>query len=251
MSSISLYVHDILDIPLLTREAERRLADEVIAGNMASRSRMITSNLRLVIRIAKTYLNRGLPFEDLVGFGNLGLITAVDRFDPSFGTRFSTYGMHWIRRAISNALRDDAPLVRVPSHAVRLMAAWRHAANDFRSRNGRDATADEMTEALALKPACARTAELALAACEVYGESVAGKAVAPVPDEMVDAREIRRALNCLTPREHEVVGLLFGLGHEHPLRLIDVARQLGISKQRASQLRARAMDKMRSRDELR
>jgi len=146
--TIRLYLRDVQRTPLLTAEAERELALRIEQGDMAARNKMIESNLRLVIKIAKRYNNRGLPFLDLIEEGNLGLMRAVEGFDPAMGTRFSTYASYWIKQSIKRALINCAKTVRIPAYMVELLSKWRRATARLTEELGRTPTAEEIARIL-------------------------------------------------------------------------------------------------------
>src|SRR4051794_1420297 len=122
---LSTYFREIKDGSLLTSAEEQALARSIAAGDREARARLIQANLKLVVKIARGYTGCGLSLEDLIGEGNLGLIRAAEKFDPSFGTRFSTYASYWIKRAIRDGLTNSASTIRLPAHIVKLMAKWR------------------------------------------------------------------------------------------------------------------------------
>ena len=125
--SLNIYLRVIMDGPLLSAAEERELAEAIAGGDSDARARMIRSNLRLVVKIARDYLGRGMVLEDLIGEGNLGLIRAAEEFDPRFGTRFSTYASYWIKQAIRHALINTTATIRLPAHMVSLLTKWRRA----------------------------------------------------------------------------------------------------------------------------
>src|SRR4051812_15360934 len=121
------YYRDISQVCLLSAEEERELAEAISRGDRDARSRLIQANLRLVVKIARDYVGRGMGLEDLIGEGNLGLIRAAEEYDPRFGTRFSTYASYWIKQAIRHALTNTTATIRLPAHMVTLLSKWRRA----------------------------------------------------------------------------------------------------------------------------
>src|SRR3712207_3997866 len=150
------YLSRVRDGRLLAAAEERDLSRRAHEGDERARQRLIKSNLRLVISIAKKYRGRGVPFEDLIQEGNAGLIRAVERFDPTMGNRFSTYATWWIRQAVTRAVADHARTVRLPSHVVDSLFKLRRAENTLSIELGRDATEEELAERLGIKPKEAR-----------------------------------------------------------------------------------------------
>src|SRR5689334_5271355 len=144
------YFRDINDVSLLSAAEERDLAEVIARGDSEARSRMIQANLRLVVRIARDYLGRGMMLEDLIGEGNLGLIRAAEDFDPRFGTRFSTYASYWIKQAIRHALINTTTTIRLPAHMVGLMTRWRRAERSLCRELRRAPTFEEVADLLGL-----------------------------------------------------------------------------------------------------
>src|SRR5262245_47819249 len=124
-TSLQLYLREIKDDPLLTAAEECALAEAIARGDHEAKARMVQANLRLVVKIARDYVGRGLVLDDLIGEGNLGLIRAAEDFDPRFGTRFSTYASYWIKQAIRHALINTTATIRLPAHMVGLLTKWR------------------------------------------------------------------------------------------------------------------------------
>src|SRR5918998_208158 len=154
--TLTQYLGRIRDSKLLDAAEERDLSRRTHAGDGAARQRLIESNLRLVISIAKKYRGRGVPFEDLIQEGNAGLIRAVEKFDPEMGNRFSTYATWWIRQAVTRALADHGRTVRLPAHVVDALYRLRRAENSLSLELGRDATEEELAEKLDVRPEEAR-----------------------------------------------------------------------------------------------
>src|SRR5437870_11893687 len=123
-SPLQIYLHDINDTPLLSAEQERELAERVELGDPYAREHMVKANLRLVVNIARGYLGKGLSLEDLIEEGNLGLMRAVEGFDASMNTRFSTYAVYWIKQSIKRALVNTAKAIRIPAYMVQLLSKW-------------------------------------------------------------------------------------------------------------------------------
>src|SRR5437870_2352436 len=146
--NLRVYLKEIMTIPLLTREQEGELARRARAGDEAAKQRMTEANLRLVVQIARRYLNRGLPLPDLIEEGNLGLLRAVEKFEPERGTRFSTYATWWIRQAITRALANQARTIRLPVHVEMLLARYVREHRRLTQALGRAPTTEELAQAL-------------------------------------------------------------------------------------------------------
>jgi len=147
-ANLGVYLAEIARIPLLTREEEQALARRVQAGDEAAKQRLVEANLRLVVQIARRYLNRGLPLPDLIEEGNLGLLRAVEKFEPERGTRFSTYATWWIRQAVTRALANQARTIRLPVHVELLLARYVREQRRLTQTLGRTPTAEELAQAL-------------------------------------------------------------------------------------------------------
>src|SRR5215472_15400995 len=149
-SPLQIYLHDINDTPLLSAEEEIELADRVARGDPHARDHMVKANLRLVVNIARGYLGKGLCLEDLIEEGNLGLMRAVEGFDGSMDTRFSTYASYWIKQSIRRAVMNNGKPIRLPAYMVSLLAKWRRATTVLTDRLGRPPTHEEVGKALRL-----------------------------------------------------------------------------------------------------
>jgi RNA polymerase nonessential primary-like sigma factor len=257
--STTVYLNEIGLIPLLDAEAERALAERARAGELAARQSLIEANLRLVVNAARAYLGRGLPMIDLIAEGNLGLIRAVEKFDPDRGFRFSTYAMWWIREAIEFALMRQTRAVRLPVHVLRELAQVLRTNRELTRTLGRTPTLDEIARAAGKDVAeVARlyrfnarvdSLDAALAADD---ERVLGELVAMPDDSEGDglgaiAHDVRLAqwLAELSPRSRDVLERRFGL-HDHAVQsLAEVAQTLGVSRERVRQIEAEALARLR------
>ncbi len=282
------YLREISRTPLLTADEEVKLAQQLEAGNAArerleagsvspeerdeleravqegerARKRLIESNLRLVVSVAKKYLGRGLSFLDLVQEGNIGLHKAVDRFDWRKGFRFSTYAYWWIRQAVGRAVAEQGRTIRLPGHVFELLTRLYNTARELQSELGRPPRAEEIAERMGVSPDKVREAFRAARmpislerpigedATSTLGDIVADQNARP-PDEQAEeavlAGRLDRALReHLSPREAELVRLRFGLDRGGLERTLgEVGKLLAMSRERARQLEAEALRKLR------
>src|ERR671920_814542 len=210
---------------LLDAGEEKALARRVRGGDMKARQKLIESNLRLVISIAKKYRGRGVPFEDLIQEGNAGLIRAVEKFDPEMGNRFSTYATWWIRQGVTRAVADHARTIRLPAHVVDAIYRMRRAENALSIELGRDANEEELGELLP---------------DERSGDDYARVEVGQWERALVEA------VRSLPEREARIIEMRHGLDGSETLTLREVSEELGISQERARQVEIKALRTIRT-----
>jgi len=251
------YLREIRDDALLSAQEEVELARAARRGDETARARLIRSNLRLVVKIARDFEGRGLPLDDLVGEGNLGLIRAVKEFDPSYGTRFSTYAGHWIKQAIRHALINTAATIRLPAHMIGLITRWRRAERAFLREFGYPPTFDQLAVQLGLTDAKRAMVRQALLAGRLLPGGTADDETTPLeeaaaweqaPDAFLEAEDERRDLwkrmERLDQRERTILTLRYGLGGVEPLTLKEVGQRLGVTREWVRKIEARAVRKL-------
>ena len=249
---MDVYLEEIDESPLLTAEQECQLAERIIKHqDPQARDRMVRSNLRLVVSIAKGFMYRGLSLSDLVAEGNLGLLRAVEGFDPCHGARFSTYAGWWIRQAIKRALVKASQPVHIPAYMVELINRWRSTSSRLEKRFGRPPTAEEIVQAMNLSVSKAKIVRSALRAAgpAVHGnskdtDSALGDMLVdyrtPPPDQgLLDAglvEDIAELLSQISERQAKILRLRFGLDGKDPLTLKDIGQRVGLTRERIRQL---------------
>ena len=239
------YLKEIDAVSLLTAEQERDIGRLVIENNQQARELMVTSNLRLVVSIAKRYGNRGMGLSDVIAEGNLGLIRAVDYFDPERGIRFSTFATWWIKQSIKRALLEHNQPVHVPTYMVALISQWWHTTLELKTTLGRAPRFEEMVEIMQVSM---RKAKIIHRIAEIEYNSDEETPDDTRPDDaMIACEEKRKAvelLNDIDPREAEVLRLHFGLGVE-PMSLKEISKKMGLSTERIRQIQREALANLR------
>jgi RNA polymerase primary sigma factor len=243
---------------LLTAAQEVELAKKIEAGDMAAKTRMIQSNLRLVVSIAKNYRNQGLPFLDLIQEGTLGLIRAVEKFDWRRGYKFSTYATWWIRQAVARGLADKSRTIRMPVHIVERLQKMTRAERTLWMELGREPTLEEIAAEASLPIEQAREVRAAARTSAsldqpvgdtddaTFGDFVAGDE--PLPEDTVEGALLSQALTiclqALDERERQVLVLRYGLVDEEPKTLEEIGKRLGITRERVRQIELEALRRL-------
>lgn len=260
-SSLQLYLQEIAKTPLLTVQEEVELARRIRRGEKAARDHMIKANLRLVVKIAMDYKDFGLPLLDLISEGNIGLIKAVERFDPRKGGKLSTYAAWWIKQSIKRALANQSKTIRLPVHLVDKIAKMRRTAMVLTEQLGREPTDEELARELQiptskvahLKSVSVRPTSLD-APIGDEGDSasfgdIVGDDNAVSPFENLRGKnltsDLRAMLDSLDKREAEILRLRFGLDGKDALTLEEVGRKFKVTRERVRQLQNIALSKMR------
>jgi RNA polymerase primary sigma factor len=260
-SNLQLYLQEIGKTALLTPKEEVQLARRIRKGDKAARDHMISANLRLVVKIAHDYKDFGLPLLDLISEGNIGLIKAVERFDPRKGGKLSTYAAWWIKQSIKRALANQSKTIRLPVHLVDKISKMRRAAMALTEELGREPTDEELAMELQiptnkvahLKSVSVRPASLDAPISDDGNSSTFGEIVgdenAASPFESLRERslnsDLKSMVDSLEPREAEIIRLRFGLEGANELTLEEVGRKFKVTRERVRQLQNIALSKIR------
>ncbi len=257
---VRMYLKEIGKVPLLDADKELELAKKMSEGDEKAKQKLVESNLRLVVSIAKRYVGRGMFFLDLIQEGNLGLMKAVEKFDYRKGYKFSTYATWWIRQAITRAIADQARTIRIPVHMVETIHKVTRVQRRLLQELGREATPEEIGEALGMTPEKVReimkisqdpvSLEMPIGEEE---DSHLGDFIqdndSPAPAEVASYTLLREqlceVLKTLTPREEQVLKLRFGLDDGRTRTLEEVGRVFNITRERIRQIEAKALRKLR------
>ena len=259
---VKMYLKDIGKVPLLTAEEELDLAKRCVAGDEYAKAKLSESNLRLVVSIAKRYVGRtNMQFLYLIQEGNIGLIKAVEKFDPTKGFRFSTYATWWIRQSITRAMADQARTIRIPVHMVETIHKLTRAKRQLMQELGRDPTQAEIAEVMEITED--KVAEIQKIAQEPIslenpvGEEDDSKIADFIEDETIKSpteiaaqnllrSQLLSVIETLTPREQKVVRLRYGLDDAHSRTLEEVGREFNVTRERIRQIEAGAIKKLRN-----
>jgi RNA polymerase primary sigma factor len=259
-SPLQIYLHDINDTPLLSATEERELAERVNEGDPLAREHMVKANLRLVVNIARGYLGKGLNLEDLIEEGNLGLMRAVEGFDGTMDTRFSTYASYWIKQSIRRAVMNNGKPIRLPAYMVSLLSKWRRATGVLAERLGRSPTHEEVGKALRLSKKKMGIVAKAIRVNNLTPHSENLEDDGPALDDVLtddrskgaetqliesdDLDRIFEYMGSLEDREATVIRMRFGLDSYNPMTLREVGENLGLTRERVRQLESQALQKL-------
>ena len=262
---MQLYLKQINEVPLLTAEEERILGWRIMNDNdHRAKDQMIRANLRLVVSISKNYSHRGLPLSDLIEEGNLGLIRAVEGFDPAQGARFSTYASWWIKQAIKRTLINAVQPIHIPAYMVELIARWKEASRRLEEALGHQPTTQELAAEMEIPLKKLKIIWRALKAFHAPPQAPVGedgKAVdfadlfedfrSEQPDEAIaqseEFRTIVKLLDAIDERDARVLRLRFGLEGQEPLTLKQIGKEIGLTRERVRQIEVDALKKLQSR----
>ncbi|MBA4066475.1 MAG: RNA polymerase subunit sigma [Isosphaera sp.] len=258
-SPLETYLREINETALLTADQEKTLARAIGEGDTSARDQMVRANLRLVVNIARGYTGKGLALQDLIEEGNLGLLRAVEGFDPTMNTRFSTYASYWIKQSIKRALVNTAKTIRIPAYMVELLAKWRRATNRLTDELGRTPTHEEVAKVLGLPRKKLNIIKKAIRVYNAAPQSDQGEqgwsidemlmdGRAKTPDtEMVetdDLKQVMHLLDRMDKREATVLRMRFGLDDEEPRTLKEIGECLGLTRERVRQIESEALAKL-------
>src|ERR1044072_4255341 len=259
--SLQLFLKDIGKVRLLTAQEEVELAKRIERGDLDAKQKMVESNLRLVVSIAKNYRNQGLPFLDLIQEGTLGLVRAAEKFDYRKGFKFSTYATWWIRQAIARALADKARTIRIPVHVVEKLNKIGRAERKLVTELGREPTPEEIAEHTGIEPeeveSIKRSAQAPVSLEKPVGDEEESEFGQFIADERAESpyeraaeiltkEALREALENLSYRERRVLELRYGRGGEHPRTLDKVGRTFNVTRERIRQIENQSLKKLQS-----
>lgn len=251
--ALQAYLSEIGEEDLLTAEEEVQLARLIRKGDSKARDRMIKANLRLVVNIAKNYINRGLSFADFIEEGNIGLLTAVERFDPEMGNRFSTYASWWIKRSIRKALLEKVKQIRVPASLIEKIAQWKAVSSQMYEETGKHPAHEEIAERMGMSNRQLREMMRLMNTANMMAYSLSTEIVdsgtieddkdAIVFDDSMKQR-LDEALEAINARDADILCKYYGYGDFEPMTLQKIGGEYGITRERVRQLVDRTLNNL-------
>lgn len=252
-------MRDINNIQLLTADEEVDLGRRIREGDHAAREQMIQANLRLVVSIAKSYASRGLPLQDLIEEGNMGLLRAVEKFNPDEGCRFSTYATWWIKQAIRKSLSSSARTIRLPSYMVELLSRWKALSLELTSELERPATVEEVADQLQLAPRETKSMKQAIQTTSALEQRVSIERSGAGADSILDEAQsspvdcalrdneheaLAKHLNELDEKEKTILTLRYGLDGKDPMTLKEIGQIVSMTRERVRQVELSCLKKL-------
>jgi len=261
MESLRIYLKEIRNIPLLTADEEIKLSRRIKKGDEQARKKMIQANLRLVINIAKRYMYLGIPFLDLIEEGNLGLMKAVEKFNPNKGFRFSTYAAWWIKQGITRSISEQGKMIRIPVYMSDIITKWKKTKERLSQKLKRLPTDEEIAKKIKIPKDKIEQINFWMSTSTSsldapIGEDSEGQVSDLIEDQtqaapdtgierILDKERVDNLLEIMSEREREILDMRFGLADKRTHTLAEVAKKLGVSRERIRQIEETALKKIR------